>query len=265
MKLLKEICMIFEKNSKEIQFVLLSFFVILISILSGCKSTEVKQDQTAETLFNKGVEYFKDKDWIEADKTFQVVKLQYPASQYADDAQYYMAEVNYGRGEYILASFNYNLLRRTYPTSEFVKISLYKSGLCYNELSPNYDRDQEYTTKAIETFQDFQRLYPQDTLYKQAGQYIEELRNKLAEREYTTAELYIKLFSPRSAIVYLDVLISDYTDTKYYELAYFKKIAILIDSKKTDEAKSIINQYKKIFSKGVYLNQIITMEKQITN
>lgn len=256
--------MIFKKNSIDMKLALVSFSIISLVLLSGCKSSDIQQEQTPELLFKKGMEYFADKDWIEADKMFQIIKLQYPASQYADDAQYYMAEVNYGKGEYILASFNYNLLRRTYPSSEYVKISLYKSGLCYNELSPSYDRDQEYTQKAIETFQDFQRIYPQDTLYKTAGKYIDELRNKLAEREYTTAELYMKLFSPRSAIIYLDVIINDYPDTRFYELSYYRKISILIESKKNEDAMNVISQYKKAFTKGEFMDKIITLEKQIT-
>ena len=238
-------------------------FVVASILMVSCKSTDNKQDNTPEGFFNRGVQYFKDKDWIEADKMFQVIKLQYPASQYADDAQYYLAEVNYGKGEFILASFNYNLLRRTYPTSEYVKISLYKSGLCYYEMSPSFDRDQEYTHKAIEIFQDYQRLYPQDSLYQQSGKYIDELRNKLAEREYSTAELYTKLYSPRSAIIYLDVIINDYTDTKFYELAYYRKISILVESKRMDEAKNTISQYKRVFTKGEYLDKINAIEKTL--
>jgi outer membrane protein assembly factor BamD len=203
--------------------------------------------KTAEEVYNAGLTYFKDEEYLESQKMFDVIKLQYPASSYADDAQFYLAEINYKRGEYQLAAFNYNLLRRVYPRSEFSKESLLKSGLCYYNLSPSFDREQDNTLKAIRTFSEFQALYPEDTLYKKAGEYIIEMREKLAYREYFTAVIYQKMDYYKAALIYYNSAIEEYSDCKILEDAYIGKMQVLKAMKKYEDLKTTIGLYEKAF------------------
>lgn len=239
------------------------FIGLLISSFWGCKSSDSDRPQTAEEMYNAAIILFEDEDWEEANKLFEVIKLQYGATQFADDAQYHLAEINFKKGEFILAAYNYNSLRRTFPTSKFYKVALYKAGLCYYELSPTYDRDQEYTHKAIDIFQDYQRIYNGDSLWTEAGNIIDELRDKLAHREFFTAQLYRKLHSSKSALIYLDVVISDYPDTQYYEKAYYEKIDILAGTFRVDETKILIEKYKKLFPEGDNIQKVLFIEQQI--
>lgn len=249
----------------KIKILKLPLFGFLLLTIIGCSTSKLPETRSPEEIFNQGMKYFKNEDYKEAKMMFDVIKLQYPASQWADDAQFYLAETNFAQKEFILASFNYNLVRRLYPSSEFVKISLFKSALCYFELSPTYDRDQEYTKKGIQSFQEFQHLYPKDSLYAESGKYISELRNKLAHREYFTAGLYLKMDNPESALIYFDTVINDYDDTEYYEMAYFGKIDILAKFGKKDEALNLIDLYKKNFKNGKYLSNLETIEKTLKN
>lgn len=240
------------------------FFLALIFILS-CSSTKENEAQTAETVYNKAMAKFAKEDWLDASQLFDVIKLQYPASQYADDASFYLAEINYKKKEYILSAFNYQMLRKIYPTSEYYKTSIFKTALSYYELSPSYDRDQEYTLKAIEAFQDFQRLYPEDSLFGTVSEYIDKLRDKLGKRAFSNAEIYLKLDSYKAAIVYLDVVIDEFPDTKYLEPAYFLKISSLFKMKKFDDAVSIIDLYKKKYPAGPHIAEISQFEASINN
>ena len=247
----------------------LSFFFIFIFfavfLTFSCKSSKPQLEQTPEGVFSKAMEKFNNHDWIEASQMFDMIKLQFPASQYADDAQYYLAEIGYKKGEYYLAAFNYNLLRRTYPTSEYFKTSLYKAALCYYELSPSYERDQEYTIKAINTFQDYQRLYPNDSFYQKSNDYIQELRDKLAEGNYRIAELYNKLMSYKSVVVYLDVVMADFQDTKFFEPSFLLKAEALVTMKKYDEAGLVVSSYKKQFPTGKFISDMNNIEISIKN
>lgn len=211
---------------------------------------------TAENLFEKGKEYFADEDYLESQKMFDLIKLQYPASQYSDDAQFYIAEIDFKREKYILAAFNYNSLRRVYPSSEYNKQSLYMRSQCYYKLSPPYERDQEYTRKAIESFIEFQSTYPNDSLSTLSDIRIKEMRNKLALGEFSTAELYRKLDDPKAAIIYYDFVIDQYDDTQYFEDAYLGKVLSLVKMKRHDEAQNIIMLYSEDFPNGQYKNRM---------
>jgi outer membrane protein assembly factor BamD len=236
-------------------------FAAILAFIVSCGSTsKTPEANTAESVFNKGLAAFKDEEWLEAQNLFDVINLQYPASQFADDAQYYIAECGYKRKEYVMAAFNFNRLYRTYPRSEYAKSSLYKAALCYFELSPDCDRDQEYTTKAIAAFSTFQAFYPMDSLSKEASSKIVDLRNKLAERSFNTAVLYKKIYSPNSSIIYYDEVINNFPDSKFCESAFIGKIETLIQMKKTSDAKSIIEVYKKTYPSGSKIDYVKNLE-----
>jgi outer membrane protein assembly factor BamD len=212
--------------------------------------------RTVDDVFTLGVEEFRLGNYAQAQKLLDIIKLQYPASKYADDAQYYLAEINFAKGEYILAAYNYNQVRRTFPNSEYAKISMYKAALSNQKLSPKSDRDQDYTKQAIRAFAEFQAAYPKDSLAKEAGLRIRELRNKLAEHDFRTAELYVKLYAPRSALTYYDLVLNNYSDCDYTEPAFAGKIKMLARLKRIPEAKESLRLYRAKFPNGASLNDL---------
>lgn len=241
-----------------------AIFLIWVG-LGSCSSTKPSEIRSADDLFKLAKEKYEKEDYEDASKLFDLLKLQYPASQYADDAQFYIAEISFKRGEYIMAAFHYNWLRRSYPNSPYSKESLYKTALCYYNLSPPFDRDQEYTFKAIEAFQDFQNIYPSDSLYALAGNYIKELRNKLAYRNYFVASLYYKWLSYKSALVYIDFVLNDFSDSDYVEDAYWLKISIYKELKLLLDLKEILKDYRNKFPRGKYISQVDLLERQLAN
>lgn len=239
------------------------FAVSLVLITIACSSIDQDIPTSAQDAYDKGMKYYNDEDYLEAKRLFEVIKLQYPASEYADDAQFHVSQIYYNREEYIYAAYNFNQLRKTYPNSPFVKNALYNGAMCYYELSPTYDRDQEYTQKAIKAFMEFQYLYPKDSLYNEASAKLTELREKLAEREFFTAELYLKLSSPKSAIIYFDQVIENYEDTSFYERDYVGKVKALVQMKRYDEANGLVDLYRKMFTSGQMRGDIQKIELEL--
>lgn len=230
-------------------------------LVSACNSVYDATGKNVEDIFKQAVKEFNDEDMLEAQRLFDIIKLQYPASGYADDAQYYIAEINFKRKEFILAAFNYNFLRRSYPQSEHAKDALYKAALCYVELSPPFDREQKYTREAIASLSDFQKEYPKDSLSTVAGNLIKDMRNKLAEREYRVAEQYRVLYSPKASLVYYDAVIDEYADTKFAELSFVGKTEVLVELKRYDEAVSLCTLYSRFFPDGTEKNRIEELRK----
>jgi len=235
------------------------FILILIccSIFSGCKSAKKIEPTSADEAFAEALRLFNKKKYQDALSYFDMIKLQYPTSGFTDQAQYYTAEINFIRKEYILASFNYNRVRIANPGSQYAQISLYKAGLSQFFLSPDFHKDQDYTIKAIKTLQDYQFYYPEkDSLYKEADKMIAICRNKLAEKDYRIAELYKVLLSPRSALIYYESVIKDFDDTDFFEPAFFGKIETLHKLKRTEEAQNTERTYNNLFPNGSFNKQI---------
>jgi len=238
--------------------------VCAIAILAfACKTADPDTYSNDEEIYLNAKRKFLDENYKKAASLIDLLQLQYPASKYADDAQYLLAEINFADEQYLIAAFNYNRLIKNFPASEYVKEAMYKSSLCYYESSPSYDRDQTYTKQAIKAFQEFQYLYPQDSLYSVAGEKIADMRDKLAHREFFNAELYRKLDSPISSIMYYDEVINNYGDTKYYEPAFFGKIETLNIIGYTEQLKALIPVYKATFPKGEHLDDVVSIEKDL--
>lgn len=236
----------------------LLFSVVLI----GCADTEsVRKRRTVDDIWLEAKESYEDDDWTDASAKFDIIKLQYPTSQWADDAQYYLAEISFRRGEFILAAFNYNVVRRSFPTSEWAKISTYNVAVCYEELALPSDRDQEYTKKAIESYTDFQSIYPTDSLAMEAVEKIRELRGRLAERYMIIAEHYRNNGSRKSATIYYDLVLTEYPDSEYYEEALVEKIIIFYETTQIAECRAAISEYKRTVLEPTRMSEIEEMER----
>ncbi len=239
-------------------------FLLLISavVLASCSSTEAtRKSKTVDEIYQEAMAAYKDDNWLEAQAKLDVIKLQYPASQYADDAQYYLAEINFQRSEYIMAAFNYNQLRRSYPSSEYVRESMYKAAVCYDRISLPADRDQENTRKAIMAYTDFQSMFMRDSLGLEATKRIRDLRDRLAERFWQAAEHYVRTYARRAALVQYDAIIDEYPDSKWLEPALVQKIDVLIQLSRPDEARTAIAVYRRMVKQPEQKSVVDALEK----
>lgn len=232
-------------------------FLSIVSLLVlSCSTTKKEEILSADELFTLAKKEYEKRKYENAEKYFDLLKLQFPASQYADDAQYYLGLISFDKGDYIMAAFHFSTLRRWYPNSEYSKEALFRTAMSYYNLSPSFDRDQEYTSKAIEYLMEFQNTYPGDSLAVLANNYLKELRNKLAYRNYFTAMLYYKWQSLKSSLIYLDIVLEDYSDTDYVEDAYWLKMTIYREKGLLLDLEELAKEYQTKFPNGKYLTEV---------
>jgi outer membrane protein assembly factor BamD len=254
---------VFFRHLRETVVVLLVMCASAVLMSCGASKSIVPPGLTADQLFKRAKEFLEEEEWIPAQKHLDVLKLQFPASPLADDAQYYIAELHFRKREYILSSYNFNQLRKQFPSSEYSKSSLYKAALSYYELSPPADRDQDYTRQAIKSFEEFRTAYPKDSLAIESGKKILELRDKLARNVFSTAELYVKLEAPRSVLVYLDAILNDYPESSLIEQCLAMKSTMLMRVRRYADATEAIRLYRQRFPKGSFQAEIQDTEERI--
>lgn len=239
--------------------------IIGLLLLAACASIPEPDSRDADALYRAALQAYERRDDQLAQKWLEVLRTQHPASQHADDALFLLAELRFRRGEYVMAAFLYQQVRQAYPNSPYARQALYKTGLAYEELSPPYDRDQDYTDKALQALREFRQLYPGDSLMSDVEWRIRRLRNKLAQREYSIAQLYRKLASPESALIYYDALLQQYGDTEMAELGYVGKIETLLELKRWQEAQQLIELYRRLFPDGVQRRVVETLAANLNH
>lgn len=210
-------------------------------ILTACGGNKLRANMTTEERLAQAIKMFEKKDYFDARTQFRIVTLNAPGSSIVDQAQFYLAECHFHMDEFIIAGEEYKKLIRLYPQSQYLDDAQFKIGLSYYKLSPRSDLDQKYTWSAIEEFQRFMEDYPTSALRPEVESYLDQVRNKLAKKDFDVADLYRKLAYHESALVYFDEVLARFYDTKYAEPALFYKAEILFKLAKHNEARDAIH------------------------
>jgi outer membrane protein assembly factor BamD len=218
--------------------------IILVAILEfGCHSSNVVENLSAEDRYKLAKAKFDDGNYLDAIEDFRVITLQYPGSRVADSAQFFLAQSYFHRDQFILAASEYETLVRSMSVSPLVPEARFQIGMCYYELSPSSDLDQQYTYKALDAFQSFIEYHPTDALVPQAEEKIRELNTKLAEKEYNSGKIYMKMEYYGAAERQFQFVLEKYHDTDYAPPALIGEVEALIARQKYSEAKKEIDKF----------------------
>jgi outer membrane protein assembly factor BamD len=236
-----------------------------IVAVAGCGTSEQITSPSAEERFQRGLKLYEDEDYLEAINEFTVITHQHQGSVVGDDAQFYLGECQFQRGDYRTAAFEYEMLKRNMPASPFVPEAQYKLGLCYYMLSPKSSLDQQDTFRAIEELQTFVELYRENPHASDAEKKIDELNLRLAKKAYDNARLYATMGEYRSATIYFDGVIEKYHDTEYAPLSYLGKAEALISRKRFQEALATVSRFLFLFPDSVLRARAEKMKQEIEN
>jgi len=159
------------------------FIMLILATAFGCAHDQ-EQRKSAQELFDEAT-LLASKNKIEkATETFMEVRTYFPGDELARKSLLATADLNFDEELYDTALESYKEYRLLYPTDLDASYSLYKIGMCYFSQINTFDRDQEETVRAIKTFEDFLRSYPDSP-------YVSDAQQQLASAKLTLARHYI--------------------------------------------------------------------------
>lgn len=239
------------------------YIVFILILLWGCGSSVDIASMEPQERLQYAIALYEEEDYEEAVKEFEALLLQYPGSSIVDDALYYLALTKFQRGEYILAAYEFSKLIKSMPASEFVADAQFMLAESYYQLSPNYNLDQTYTKKAIEEYQAFIDFFPLNEKVSVAEQKINELNIKLAKKDYNIAIIYEKLDYYTAAMKYYDNVVDTYHDTEYAPKALYRKILLLMEREREDEALTDMRKFMNLFPDDENAEEIKEMKESL--
>lgn len=237
--------------------------ILAAAYFAGCSGSVDTSVLTAEEHYNYAFELFTDEDYQEAIKEFQSILLQYPGSAINDDAQYHLGLTYFNRSEYLLAAYEFSKLIRDIPASTYVPEAQYMLAESYYQLSPNYQLDQSYSKKAIQEFQAFLDFFPANPKVEEAEQKIQQLNEKLAQKEFSSARIYEKMDYTNAAIKYYKNVAETYHDTPFAADALYRKIQLLVSKDKISEALSDINIFLLKYTDNSNYQEILALKDEL--
>jgi outer membrane protein assembly factor BamD len=149
---------------------------------------------------------------------------------------YHFAYSKYKQGLFISASFYFDQFTQQYPNHPKTEESAYMVAFCYYQQADPPYLDQTYTKKAIEQFQVFVNIYPASEKVSEANVLIQNLWERLAEKEFEQANLYFKVENYKASLEAFRVFMRSYPDSRYREQSHFMvfKSAVKLAEVSTD-------------------------------
>jgi outer membrane protein assembly factor BamD len=198
-------------------FTKLLLLAVVLTFTFGCSSVKgwfakKKRDAPPDVLAEEGLKELKGKKYDNAIDTFEKVKDRYPYSEQALLAQIKLADAYFYKKKYDEALQAYKDFEKLHPTNKAVPYCVFRQGLCYYRQRSTIDRDQTFTTKAMEEFSRLKKKYPQSEYIAKADKYLSQCRKDLGDHEYYIAEFYYKTKRYQAALERYQTFIQEYPE-----------------------------------------------------
>jgi outer membrane protein assembly factor BamD len=184
-----------------------------VAALAGCGAhtlpeihSETERLSTARRLHAEG----DDSDAIEL---LKVYTSSASGAADVDEAIYLLGQCYLGIKDWTLASNEFERMLRDYPESDSSAAASFRLGEAYYGQSRKEDFDQEYTLKALDQWQSYERANPGHWLNGEADRRILQARTRLANKLLASGTLYLKLRLFGPARFYFRQVIQEYGDT----------------------------------------------------
>lgn len=232
----------------------LSAFTVIIALLViSCGSkNQIRPGDTLEVAYEKAMRMYENGKYTDAARAFETVLSIGRGTEIAQDAQYLLAESYFKNRDYLIASAEYRRYYTNYPRSERRIDAEFNEAMSHVSMSPRYKLDQTDTYKALELMQLFIGRYPNTERAVEAANIVDELRNKLAQKEFSAGELYMRTRSFEAAAVYYGLTIDQFPETEWAEkalanqiLAYIMFAENSIPSRQLERYQMAVDSYQK--------------------
>lgn len=248
-------------------------YIFILFLAFGCSNyQQVVKKGTPEEKLEAAKKYYNDKDYIRAQPLLEELLGLYYGKAIKEEIYFYLCYSHYGLGEFLLAGYHFNNFAQTYQLSPKREEASYMGAVCNYHKSMPKELDQTPTKNAINSLQAFINKFPNSEFVSDCNTKIDELRERLLEKEYTNAKLYYDLGQYKSAIVACNNALDDYPDMiNRDELTYlivdanyqYAKNSIAKKQKERyNETLVAVNNYTKEFSKGVYIKEVTKIKEK---
>ncbi|MCX6350222.1 MAG: outer membrane protein assembly factor BamD [Candidatus Aureabacteria bacterium] len=136
-------------------------------------------------------------------------------SDYSPRAQFNLAFALQEQGKYEEAELEYDLVKGNYPDSPVMPDALFQLGLCAREQSLGANYDQLEARKAVETFREFVRRYPDAPQVPRARELLNDLVGQEAEKVYDIGRYYERKDCPAGAAIYYRQVVEKFPGSSF--------------------------------------------------
>ncbi len=245
-------------------------FIVLIGLslgLGACGNFQKLLKSTDNELkFESAMDYYERKDYNRALELFDLLQAAYQSTSRGEEISYRMAYSYYHLKNYTIASYYFKKHSQTYPNSMRAEECLFMNAYCYYLDSPPSSLDQASTRLAIRELQAFADMYPKSERIAESNELIDDLRQKLEDKDFNIAQLYYRMRDYQAAITSFQNLLKNYPDTDRNEevlytmaVAYYEYAEKSISGKQKERYQASVETFNTLrfqYPESKYIKQL---------
>lgn len=232
----------------NLRFSFVIFCLGFLVVSCGNKDARTLHSGKHDLEINRCLELSNKKKYKSAVDCLEVYKSRFANNQDAQEADLLIGDNYFNRKEYLVAAEVYQDFIRQYPYHSKVDYAYYKSGLAYLEKSPkSIDRSDEYTDLAEQNFKKLIQFFPNSVYADPAKEYHQQVRQKLASKEFYVAKFYFKNKEYLASIPRFSVILREYPGTGFDQRSFYHLITAYAKTNQEDQAIKIYEVFEKNF------------------
>ena len=245
----------------------ISFALVIAALTISCSNFDkLMKGNDFAAQYEAAVNYYNERSYTRATQLFENLIMHYHGKEHAEDISWYYAmSLMNGDKDYYSAGYQFKSFFKRFPYSERAEEALFLSATCKYNQSPEYFLDQKLTKEAISEYESFVDRYPGSVHIPEINARLDELRNKLMQKEYDIAYSYYLTEQYNAAYVSLQAFLNDYPESQFREQAMFYMLASgyeyginSTDEKMRERLQQVVNDFDRFaaaFRDSEYLAQ----------
>jgi outer membrane protein assembly factor BamD len=200
------------------RFALLCFLsaaVFLTACSSASDKTDITQQESVDTLYNRAASALDRGDYIAAASGFEEVERQHPYSEWATKAQLMAAYASYEGQRYDEALLALDRFIQLHPGNKDIDYAYYLKALSLYEQISDVERDQDMTAQSVKALDALIRRFPDSKYTRDAKLKRDLTKDHLAGKEMEIGRYYLNRGHVNAAINRFRMVIQRFQTTTH--------------------------------------------------
>jgi outer membrane protein assembly factor BamD len=214
------------------------WFGALLLLGLGCTyAGQSKPGGAPEDDFAAAKAEYESGHYFDAVQKLEAFIDQHPGSVLVDQAIFTLGKAYEAQKDWVMAATQFERLVRDFPESRSTCDAEFLLGSCYWRQSRNAPYDQSETRRALDQLRRYTGRCPDHAALGAADSLIGLARDRLAEKQYRAAELYRRRKEREAAVVYCDLIVEEFSDTRWICPARLMRADLLLHVARVPDAK----------------------------
>ena len=191
-------------------------------VFSSCNDfNRMVKSTDNEMKYEVAMDFYDRGDYNHALQLFDLLQASFRNSPKGEAITFRTAQCYYNQADYEIASYYYNKFYQTYPFSKNAEKAAFMNAYCTYMTSPESGLDQTNTHNALKQLHGFIERFPNSDSLARANQLIQNLNDKLEEKDYNMCRLFYRMENYSAAITSFENMLKKYPNTTHREEILF--------------------------------------------